>query len=82
MYDNLEVLFPNMKVTHDYLPPLEPILWRLGTKIYPVVDQGGGGGAMGARAPPPLPSSGPNYDKTCASATSLKSLIKPLLTYP
>ncbi len=26
--------FPNMKVTHEYLPLLHPILWRLGAKMY------------------------------------------------
>ncbi len=28
--------FPNMKVLHEYLQRLDPILWRLGAKMYPI----------------------------------------------
>ena len=28
--------FPNMNVIHEYLPLLDPILWRMGAKMYPI----------------------------------------------
>ncbi len=27
---------PNMKVIHEYLPLLDPILWKLGAKMYSI----------------------------------------------
>ncbi len=39
VYDNLQkyFFFSNLIVIHEYLPMLDPILWRLGAKICPVL---------------------------------------------